>query len=236
MPTALSYIETAMGGLGLLRAGETVSAEDATLGLLRLNLLLDAWENEGLFGYATTNTVFSLPAATTSRTIGASQQINMVRPLRLLSGSFSRLSGIDYPLEPVTEGEYNAISLKSSYDSTAPSVCFYDGGVPTGIVYFWPKPSAAVEVHLITPTAKTTAADTTTNLVHPPGYQRAIGKQLALEIASDFGVEPSVSLRRDAANAKRAIKRTNSRVPQLQLNYPNSRGGISLGDAKSGNF
>lgn len=217
MPTALSYIEAAMGGLGLLRAGETVAAEDAALGLLRLNLLLDAWENEGLFGYATTNNVFTLPASATSRTIGAAQQINMVRPLRLLSGSFSRLSGIDYPLEPVTEGEYNAISLKSSYQLIAPAVCFYDGGVPTGIVYFWPAPASAVEVHLITPTAKTTAANTTTDLVHPPGYQRAIARQLALEIASDFGVEPSVSLRRDAANSKRAINRTNSRVPQLDI-------------------
>jgi hypothetical protein len=217
MSTALSYIEAAMGKIGVLSAGEVVSAEDADVGLARLNSLLDALENEGMYGYATTDTVFTLPASTTSRTIGPAMQIPMTRPVKILPGSFSRLNSIDYPLESISEPEYNAISLKSSIGAVAPSVCFYDGGSPTGTVYFWPTAQSSVEVHLITPTAQTVAAATTTDLVFPPGYQRYIENQLAIEMAPDFGVTPSPMLMGMAANQKRLIKRTNHRVPMLDL-------------------
>ena len=234
MATALSYIEAAMSKLGMLSAGEVVSAEDAALGLLRLNALLDQMENENLFGYATLNTSFNLPAATVSRTIGAGQQINIVRPVRLLAGCFSTLDGADYDLQPVTEAEYNGISLKTS-SSSFPLVCFYDGGFPTGNVYFWPPVASAVTVTLITPTAKTTAADTTTAIVHPPGYQRYIENALAVEMAPDFGIQPTGQLLATAANAKRSIKRTNARIPQMEIPSIGYMG-ITVDEFRSGYF
>lgn len=236
MTTALSYIESAMGKLGMLNAGDVVSAEDAALGILRLNTLLDAMENEGMFGYATVNTSVTLPAATTSRTIGAGMQINMTRPVKLLIGGYTRVGDIDYPLQIINEQQYNDIALKSTSGGIAPSAAFFDGGNPTGVVYFWPPTNAQVTVTLITPTAKTAAADTTTAFVYPPGYDRYIEHALAMEMAPDFDVTPSPHLRGSAASAKRLIKRTNSRTPQLDLNYPNRRGGISLGDFEGGRF
>ena len=153
MATALAIIESAMSKIGMLAAGETVSAEDAAVGLLRLNALVDALENEDMFAYTTTDTVFTLAASDVSMTIGPAMEIPMTRPVKILRGSFSRLNGVDYKLTPVSEPEYNEISQKSAYSSVAPAVCFYDGGSPTGILYFWPSPSASVEVHLITPEA-----------------------------------------------------------------------------------
>ena len=140
------------------------------------------------------------------------------------------------PLKVVNEDDYNAIRLKSSVSGTAPEVCFYDGGSPTGIVYFWPTASTSVSVTIITPTAKTAATDTTTAFVFPPGYDRYIENALALEMSPDFDVKPSPFLMGAAANAKRLIKRSNARIPQLDICYPNSRGGISIGDFTSGNF
>lgn len=234
MPTALAYIEAGMSKLGMLNAGETVSAEDAALGLLRLNSLLDAMENDGMFGYATLNTTFTLPASTNSRTIGAGQQINIVRPVRIMQGSYTRVDSNDYPIEPLNEAEYNAIRLKST-DSFVPVACFYDGGYPTGNVFFWPPPSAAVSVTIITPTAKTTAADTTTSIVYPPGYQRYIENALAIEMAPDFNAVVTPLLMSTAANARRLIKRQNSRVPSMNVDYPR-RGGVSTEEFASGVF
>jgi hypothetical protein len=236
MTTALAYIASGLSKIGMLQAGETVSAEDAALGLLRLNTLLDAMENENMFGFATLNTSFTLPAATTSRTIGPAMQIALVRPIRLLNGCFSTVGTLDYPLEVVTEAEYNDIRLKSTVSAPAPSVCFYDGGTPTGIVYFWPTASASCTVTLITPTAKSTATDTTTSLVFPPGYDRYIECALAIELAPDYDVTPSPHLLGMASNAKRLIKRTNSRIPQMDMPNISNRGGISIGDFTSGNF
>jgi hypothetical protein len=222
--TALQLIEAGLSKIGILGAGETVSAEDAAIGLLRLNSLIDALENENMFGYTTADTVFTLPANTTSRTIGPAQQIDLTRPVKILPGSFSRLANIDYPLSPVSEPEYNAISLKSSVGSIAPKLCFYDGGTPTGTVYFWPTAQTAVEVHLITPESGGVATDLTTSYVFPPGYQRYIENALGIELAPDFKVDPSLVLLATAANQKRLLKRTNSRVPQLQMEPVGGRG------------
>lgn len=224
MATALSYIEAAMGKIGMLAAGEVVSAEDSAVGLERLNTLLDALENEGMYGFATLDTIFTLPANTTSRTIGPAMQINIVRPVRICPGSFSRVSGIDYPLTSISEAEYNAISLKSQVGSVAPAVCFYDGGSPTGTVYFWPTAGSSAEVHLITPTAQTAATTITTDLVFPPGYQRYLENALAIELAPDFNVAPSPLLLGMAANQKRFIKHTNHRTPQLDMPRIGGRG------------
>jgi hypothetical protein len=217
MPTANQLIEAALQKIGILGVGDTVDADDADVCLDRLNSLLESWENDGLYGYTTKDTSFTLPANTTSRTIGTSMQINMTRPVKILPGCFSRLDDIDYTLMPVTEAEYNAIALKSSYSTTAPAVCFYDGGLPTGNVYFWPPAATAVEVHLITPEPTTSASTLVTNLVFPPGYQRALEYNLAVEIAPDFNVEPSRFIVAAAANSKRMLRRTNSRVPQLDV-------------------
>lgn len=235
MATALDIIESAMGKLGLIGPGETVAAEDADVCLNRLNALVDSWESDNLFAYTTTNTVFTLPANTTSRTIGASQQIDVARPVRILRGSFVRVGDIDYRLTPVGEAEYGDISLKSSIGSLAPSVCFYDGGMPTGIVYFWPMASTSVEVHLVTPEDGGAATDLTTSYVFPKGYQRALEYNLAIEIAPDFNQEPTRMLISAAANAKRALKRTNARVPQLDTDQiTGSCRGRSLVDFYSG--
>lgn len=217
MATALSLIESAMSKINMLTAGETVSAEDAAVGILRLNALVDALENENLFAYTTQDTTFTLNAGDTSMTIGPAQEINMGRPVKILRGSFSRVGGIDYKLSPITETEYNDISQKSAFSTVAPSVCFYDGGSPTGILYFWPSPSAAAEVHLITPESGGQATDLTTAYVFPPGYQRYIEYALAIELAPDFNTVPSPMILGAAANAKRLLKRTNSRVPQLDM-------------------
>ena len=222
--TALQLIEAGLSKIGMLAAGETVSAEDAAIGLLRLNSLIDAMENEDMFGYTTTDTVVTLPANTTSLTIGPAQAIDIVRPTKIINGSFSRLGGIDYPLTSVTEPEYNAISLKSSIGSVAPRVCFYDGGNPTGNVYFWPTSQSSVELHLITPEPGGEATDLTTAYAFPPGYIRYIENALGIEMAPDFNTQPSPFIQAAAANAKRAIRRMNNRVPQMDMNCDHGKG------------
>ena len=234
--TALQLIEAGLSKIGMLAAGETVSAEDAAIGLQRLNSLIDAMENEGMFGYTTTDTVVTLPASTVSLTIGAAQQINIVRPIKIMQGSFSRLSDTDYPLHPVNEEEYNKISLKSTVESVAPVVCFYDGGNPTGNVYFWPTVEADVELHLITPEAGGEATDLTTAYAFPPGYIRYIENALGIEMAPDFNTTPSPFILSAAANAKRAIKRTNNKIPQMDLAYPHPGRYNSISNIISGEY
>lgn len=206
-----------MSKLNVLQAGETPSAEDADVGLKRLNSLMLSLESEGFFNYTTTKTTATLPANTSSRTIGPAMQIAMTRPVKILSGSFSRVSGVDYDLTPVSEVDYNAICLKTSESSVAPAVCFYDGGTPTGTVYFWPVPTASVELHLITPAPGGEATATTTTYDFPPGYRRMIECGLAIDLAPDFNITPNPRLDAMYLSQKRAIRRTNYRTMHMDL-------------------
>lgn len=215
MTTSLQIIESAMSKINILSIGEVVSAEDSQLGLDRLNALIDALLIEPTFQFQSTETTFTLPASTQTRTIGTGMQINVARPTRI-EPSFVRVDGIDYPLEPIGENEYNAITLKT-VSSFVPSVCFFDSGSPTGLVYFWPTASVSCEVHLFTLTALTQFADLTTDYTLPPGYQRYLEFALAVEIAPDFRVQPSPQVLGQAAASKRVIKRSNHQTPQLEV-------------------
>lgn len=230
MTTALDLIEAAMSKINVLAAGETPSAEDAQVGLDRLNALMTALENENIFNYTTTNTTATLPANTASLTIGPAMTINMIRPVEILKGSFSRLGSVDYPLEPVSEQEYNSITLKSTVSAVAPMVCFYDGGTPTGNVYFWPPVSSAVVVHLVTPAPGGEATSTSTTYNFPPGYKRMIENGLAIDIAPDFNTSPPPLVVAMYMSAKRQLKRTNAKIPQLQMDFPTGRGASSATD------
>jgi hypothetical protein len=233
MTVALDLIRSAMSKIGKLAAGETPSAEDIDVCVDRLNSLLGSFENENLFNYTATETTATLPASTTSRTIGLAAQINVARPVELLPGCFSRVDNTDYPMEVISRQEYNEISTKTLIGSVAPSVCFYDGDMTAPKVYFWPYATNSVELHILTPTAPGAVADQNTVFNFPPGYQRMVENNLALEISPDFNINPTPFLVAMAASTKRLLKRTNHKVGQLQVNYPEpyQRGDITSGDA-----
>jgi hypothetical protein len=217
MTTALDIIKSAMSKIGKLAAGETPSSEDIALCIDRLNGLYGSFENEDVFNYAQIETVATLPANTITRTIGTGLQINVARPVKLLSGNFSRVNNIDYAMDVIDGDTYNAISAKSIIGSIAPSMCFYDGDTTTPTIYFWPYALTSVSIHIVTPMSPGTVADQNTTFNFPPGYRRMVEHNLALEISSDFGINPTPFLVAMASSTKRLLKRTNSRVGDLQL-------------------
>lgn len=218
MTTALTIITAALQELGVAEAGQTLDSDDSQLCLDALNALADAWLVEPNFAYTNTLVSAALPAATQSRTIGASQQFNCARPVRLESpGCYVRVGTIDYPLEVVNEAQYNAIGLKS-VDGPRPSVCWYDAGATTGTVYFWP--TGACTVYLLVQTPVSQFATLATDVTLVPGYQRAFKYALMEDIAASFGRQLTALQVRHAAQAKRMVKRANFVVPQLEVGSP----------------
>jgi hypothetical protein len=190
-----------------------------------------------MFNYTTTRTTTTLAAGVISRTIGPAMNFAMIRPMKILRGSYSRLNGIDYEIEPVSEQEYNSISQKDGVDAVAPLVCWYNGGTPTGTVYFWPGPSESVSVTLITPAPGGVATSVSTSYDFPPGYQLMVEYNLAVEMAPDFNVTPSQLVAGKAVSSKRLVKRTNSWSPRLDLpDWQMTRGTIPISDFISGEF
>lgn len=216
MTTALAIIESAMGKIGLIEASETPSGDDTALCLKRLNSLIDSLGGDDVFAYTTVETVATLPAATTQLAIGTGLAINVARPVKLLRQCFTRLAGIDRELMPISEADFNRISIKS-LASLVPIYCTYGGELSPGTVQFYPPSQSAVELHIFTPTQIAEPANITIDLVLPPGYRRYLEYALAVEIAPDYGKTPTPLLLATAANAKRALRKMNSKVPQLKL-------------------
>lgn len=217
MTTANEIIAGALSKIEALGVGETPAAEDADTCLKALNALVDSWNLDPSQAYRTEQVTATLPSSTAYLTIGAAQSLSTARPIRIERGSFVTVGGIDYPLDPVDITEYNGIALKST-SGPWPSVCAYDGGLPTGRVYFWPL--GACTVSLTVRTLMTEFAGLTTSYTLPPGLKRALIHNLGIEVAPDFGATPSADLRRLAVTSRKSFMRANSRVPQLEVRGP----------------
>ena len=63
------------------------------------------------------------------------------------------------------------------------------------------------------------AATLGTDLFFPPGYMRAFAYNLAMEIAPEFGVEPSPQVQRIAMTSKRNLKRINNPDDVMSMPY-----------------
>jgi len=212
MTTATQIIERAYTVIGYKDPAEALDGQDANYALSVLNDLIDSWNTQTLYIYTTTEVV-----ATTSGkpiTIGPAQTIATPRPVRLPTGSFARISGIDYPITWLDTEQYQSIVLKSTA-ATIPIYGFYDGGAPTGNLYFWPYQTTATEYHILVETQLTQWTALATDVTLTPGYNRALVYSLAEELAPGLR-ELSPLVMKTAANARRAIRQANVVVPTLK--------------------
>jgi hypothetical protein len=86
-------------------------------------------------------------------------------------------------------------------------------------MYIYPKPTQLLEWHFISVQELTEPATLATELFFPPGYMRAFAYNLAMEMAPEFGVEPSPQVQRIAMTSKRNLKRINNPYDVMSLPY-----------------
>lgn len=225
MTTALTIINRAYSLLGYKAAGEALGAEDTFYALDALNAMVDGWNTQRMFIVTVDDVVGTVSGV--SANVGLGQTFDTVRPVTVENGAFTRLNGIDYPIEWIDRETYADISLKT-VQSSFPQYAFYNNALPIGTVYFYPAPVAPVEVHLPLQVQLTAFADIATDYTLAPGYQKALEYSLAEELAP--GIRPvDPPLMRIAANARRAIRRTNVEVPLLSPMPQNVRFNIYSG-------
>lgn len=215
MTTALQIITDALGKIGVLGAGDTMQSEDAQLALAMLNGIVDAWSNEPYSAYTVSEVTCNLNAGDYTKTIGPGQQIDVARPMRLEVGGFTRQANIDRSVDVWSYRDYNEITLKS-VSATWPQGIYYDGGFPVGNIYMWPKVGIACTLHLMLQVRITQFDDLATDYSLPPGHKRTLGLCLAQELAPVYGRQLPPAIERQAANAKRLLKRSHVMVPDLR--------------------
>lgn len=218
--TAGDQINRALRLLGVLAEGETPSADTSQDALMALNQMIDSWNTERLSVFSTQDQVFNWPVGEISRTLGPTGDFVGNRPILLDDATYFRdpQTNVSYGIKFINQQQYDGIAVKT-VTSTYPQVLFINMTYPDVEMFIYPRPTRLLEWHFISVEELTRPAELDTTLAFPPGYLRAFTYNLALEIAPEFGVEPSSQVKRIAMTSKRNLKRINNPDDVMSLPY-----------------
>ena len=226
MTTALNIIERALLDLTVLGEGDVATSRQASDGLVYLNDLIQAWDNEGLMVNSVTTDSLTMTGAT-SYTFGTGGTFNAARPVSALSAYFT-YDGFDYPIDITTREQYEAVADKTA-TSDMPDRIYINYTYPLATVYVYPVPSTGtLKVATLKPITELAASGTV--LAMPPGYERALRLSLAVEMMPMYGLQNQLIMTM-AEKAKRDIQKVNS------ANMPKRTGlGLPAGYRQTGNI
>jgi hypothetical protein len=218
--TAGDQINRALRLLGVLAEGESPSAETSQDALMAMNQMIDSWNTERLSVFCTQDQVFTWPAGFVSRTLGPTGDFVGLRPVLLDDSTYYRDPGtnVSFGVKFINQQQYNGIAVKT-VTSTYPQVIFVNNTFPDVEMYVYPRPTRDLEWHFVSVQKLDNPAGLATVLFFPPGYLRAFTYNLAMEIAPEFGIEPSPQVQRIAMTSKRNLKRINNPDDVMSLPY-----------------
>jgi hypothetical protein len=220
--SAGDQINRAFRLLGILAEGETPSAAMSQDALMALNQMIDSWNTERLSVFSTQDQVFLWPAGVgnQTRTLGPTGNFVGLRPILIDDATYFRDPGtnVSFGIKLINQQQYDGIAVKT-VTSTYPQVMFVNNTFPDTTLTIYPVPTRQLEWHFVSVEKLDEPATLATNLFYPPGYLRAFTYNLAMEIAPEFGVEPSPQVQRIAMTSKRNLKRINNPDDVMSLPY-----------------
>ena len=218
--TAGDQINRALRLLGVLAEGETPSAAVSQDALVALNQMIDSWNTERLSVFSTQDQTFFWPTSTVSRTLGPTGDFVGNRPILIDDATYFRdpSTNVSFGIKIINQQQYDGIAVKT-VTSTYPQVLWINMTYPNIEMYIYPVPTRLLEWHFISVQELTQPATLATQFALPPGYLRAFVYNLAMELAPEFGVEPSPQVQRIAMTSKRNIKRINNPDDIMSLPY-----------------
>lgn len=211
MATAQTIIDRAGRMLSLVQSGQSMTSAESADALIALNAMLQTWQINKTTVYAIQDKTYTLAGAS-AITLGAAGNIT-TRPDKI-EAVFIRKGSDDYPVDPMTFDEWVAISDKT-VTNAIPNRYYYEASYPQGVLNLNEVPSEANVLHVLMWTPFTAFSAVSDSVSLPPGYERAMASNLAIEIAPEFEREPSMTVRQIAANSLRAIRSINTRPIML---------------------
>jgi hypothetical protein len=191
-------IKGALRILGVISQGQTPDASQTSDGAEALNILVKAWEADGMPVWAIKTHTFSLTASDGVYAIGSGQQVDLDKPERIYQVMRNDItSNVSIPLTNLTQQEYYNLSNRSQ--EGAPTQYYWDdktnasGSTYTNYgnlyLYLVPDTSAAAN-NTITFVYQAPFADfdSSTDVPDFPQYWlRALKYGLADEVALEYG-------------------------------------------------
>jgi hypothetical protein len=205
--TGLDLIKQALRMIGIIEGEGTPSGAEGADALRCLNQMIDEWNTQGLIPYTQQSNTFNVTANTVNYTIGSGQTWNMARPVRIDS-AYVTSGGVDYPMKQLTYEEYKMKPYKTNVTTSIPSEFVYIENYPYGTVTIWAVPTANMTMTIVTP-VKLSQVTLAGAISLPEGYESALKYNLALELATEYLIDPKPTLIARAMESKANIKRLN---------------------------
>lgn len=246
--TTLDIITNAYLEIGVGAIGESLSSEQSSFGLSKINRLFDNWNADGDYIYASTLFQGTLQTNHNPHTIGLSTNnptpdfsVAVGRPVRIADANLvltDQTPNIFRPMKIVDDAWW----MQNPTPTLTTSVPYYlypNFSWPNGQIYLWPVPTVAYDIRLLIDTAIASLAlgDTFTM---PPGYEDAVTLSLAESMAPALGVAINPELALAASAARTRIKSINSDTPTMMcdagVQSMDSRPQASIANILSGFF
>lgn len=218
MATAAEIIESALRKLGVIASGEDPSSAEQADGLASLNQMLASFSNESIFLFSDNEETFTLTPSTSSYTMGSGGDFNTTQPIKITDARLqvnTSNPAYEMPISILTLPEWKKI-VQKNISSTLPSAIYVEYGAALATINVYPVPSAAQSLILNSRKVVQSFASAATAVAMPPGYERLLVFNLAVEVASEYGQEASPTVQRIAKESKAMILRNNSESPILK--------------------
>lgn len=218
--TCLDLINGAMRLIGVLGSGETLANNEANDAFNALNDMIDTWSNEQLLIYVKAYETFPLVVNQQSYQMGTgAPDFNTVRPQKIEDINFQQVSGnttVELPIEIINQDQWADLSVKT-ITSNLPTKLWVQDTFPYSTLWFWPIPTTTNNVIIWSWKPLTDITSLTTTIALPPGYNKALRYNLAVELAPEYGKQLDPIVIENAAESKAAIKRMNSKTLLLGM-------------------
>ena len=219
--TPIELIRRSMRLIGAIGIGEAPTAEETTDCMLALNQMLSSWSLNALNIYCNKVETFPVLQNKKEYTWGLEPDalapiqpdFNAERPDKIFRGYYIS-GGLRQEIAQVNEQTFMAQAIENP-GVGSPAIFTYVPSFPFGVVKFYPMPEGS-DLSFLVFKKLDRILHPEDELILPPGYERALAFNLAMEIAPEFGLAIPDSVMGIASSSLANVKRMNIQFPISQ--------------------
>ena len=219
--TPIELIRRSLRLIGAIGIGEAPTAEETNDCMLALNQMLSSWSLNALNIFCNKVETFTILSNKTEYTWGLEPDalapiqpdFNADRPDKIFRGYYIS-GGLRQEIAQVNEQTFMAQAIENP-GVGSPAIFTYVPSFPFGVVKFYSIPAGG-ELSFLTFKKLERILNADDEIVLPPGYERALAFNLAVEIAPEFGLTIPESVLGIAQSSLANVRRMNIQFPISQ--------------------
>lgn len=221
-------ITGALRMLGVVAQGESPTAIQITEAAEALNLMIKAFEADGMALWGITEYTVPLTNAVASYSIGIGKSVNTSKPLKVIQ-AYNRdsVSNVDIPMRIITRQEYNILGNKTS--SGNPIQCWYDPRLDYGVLTVFPVPNTTTatnnSVHIVYQRSFEDFTASGDNPDFPQEWLECLKYGLAVRLAPEYGID---------SESRKFLSQEYSAVKAAALSFGSEEGSLYFGVDRRG--